>query len=307
MKVFNRWIAKVTDDIATKLVALSEKPLTDSTYLELCFTLQKLTRMYTSISNENLGNRIESLIKTCKQLANGENINSGWLNDQRYASHFSLTRTKTKKNVNPANVPRPKKVVKKIKAPDTFEKRIRCNMNPETNNRNELQKMIMRLHTNSANGGIGNYIDSLSGDDLLTAVSYKDAYGNNTIHIMALAAQNLIMDKILARLDAMNPEFVLAHINSPNDSDETPMTIAIKKGGYWKVMRVLQKYGGQIPSGRKEALQQFAINNGFSLTAKELSGCIENIETVSKDQTAEEIDFYFQTAMEKQVAIDANS
>ena len=48
------------------------------------------------------------------------------------------------------------------------------------------------------------------------------------------------------------------------------LTLAIKKGGFYKSMQKLLSYGAKIPCDRLETLQQFAVEQGFQRTAQAL-------------------------------------
>jgi len=296
--LFNKWVAKLIDGAASELMDLASQPQEgrgNPFDLHCALIEQRLDAMSLCTDKEHLQERIASLSQTVNDLRSGNAVNMGKLGDLRFGSQFAVVKKSTPQVAGYQPPPKPKPL--KIKAePEFTEHSIRYTRNPERGNRNALQRLIISHNSNRINGQIQKAIDSATLDDIL----HVDDDENNTIHLTALSGQNFIMEALLNKFPDVD-------VNKQNKDDETPMTIAIKQRGFWKVMKVLLKFGAEIPAGRKEALQKFAINSGFVVTGKMLSGVGESAKSVSKNQTPEEIEFFFETAMEKELEIDVES
>ena len=56
-----------------------------------------------------------------------------------------------------------------------------------------------------------------------------------------------------------------------NKYNETPITLAIKKRGFYDSLKLLTGVGGYIQPQRIEPLKQFCVNNGYVKTAQVIS------------------------------------
>jgi ankyrin repeat protein/uncharacterized protein YegL len=304
---FEKWVSKSIDTMASELMELVKVPIEEHTkpfHLHCAILQQRFDKMMTCSSKDELIERLTILSYQLKALRNGAKVNVGKIGDLRFGSQFKKIKVGPKKNVIMPRNPVQNKQLKIKAEPEYSEMAIRYSQNSENGNRNALQKFIIDYKSNKVTIIVKALIDSIPIETIL----HEDDYGNNVIHICALCGQNKILEAILQKFsDDQGKINDMIDINKKNKSNETPLTIAIKKQGFWKVMKVLIKEGAEIPDGRAKALEEFSINNGFVVTGKMLGGVGDSAKEVNHSMTSEYVEFLYEMAMENEIEINTNS
>jgi ankyrin repeat protein len=113
--------------------------------------------------------------------------------------------------------------------------------------------------------------EALFSQSNLADIQYTDVDGNNVVHLAAYCGQIDTLQTILNKYGSQ------LNLETENNDGETAMTLAIKKQGFHKTMAILHQQGAKIPSSRRKLLQQYALNNGYTITAKWLSSKFDGL------------------------------
>ena len=289
-------VSVIIDDISSELLELSkskEELSTDIFVLHCALVQKKISKMIKYTNNDDNLTRLDFIGSQVDLLREGLEINIGKVSDSRFASKFGTMPIADKPKNTIQNVPKQKVIKNK---PEYKERYVKYNRNNTGTNRNFIQEFITTYKSNKITYKVQDILDNLTIEDIL----YTDNNSNNTIHLASYCGQNLMLDSILDKFKDIN-------LNVTNEDNETPITLAIKKGGFWKVIKSLLKHGAEIPSDRVKGLEEYAINNDYVVTGKILGGISESGKTVNKDMATEYIEFLYETSVDKGIDINVYS
>ena len=270
---------------------ISTSTSADIKRLRLCFVQKKLENFLVSTSSEVLKIRINYLSEQADQLIQGASVNLGKLSDMRFTSQFggSITGTKTiQSNDAQSEV---KRIAQEARWKET---RLPCySCNNENKGRNPLQEAICSSLCNKVIPEIQQLLDQTS----IADIEHTDADGNNTIMLCAYCGQSEVLQYILDK-------YPNVELNHTNPDGESAMTIAIKKRGFWKIIKMLHKLDVGIPENRREALQEYAYDNEYKITGEFLANIGADFRTVNDKMTPEYIRFAYESAKSKGLQIN---
>lgn len=306
-RLFEKWLATLIDQLASELLTLSQqKGSLGNRVFDLHGALieQKVDAIRLKVHNEHSISRLEFLSQQVKSLRKGANIHEGKLSDLRFGSQFGAIKSSVPVNsfTAPISVPKPEA----IEAQPNYHKeyQVRYSHNNEGKNRNEIQEAIM-----TSSNWISSEIQSILDKLVLADVLHTDDDGNNTLHLAAYSGHSYVMEEVLKRFGTE------IDVNLENKDEESAVTLAIKRRGFWKTIKALLRFGGFVPKHRKKGLEEFAVNHGFLVTAKLLGNLdgenntelLKNAKSVTKSMTSDYIEFLYDTAMEKDIDIDVQT
>jgi len=295
--LFNKWISTLIDELASELLNLSlqrsGKEKKDCLVFDLHCSLiqQRVEAIILSTQDKILLDRLDFLEKQVNSLRKGLSVEIGKLSDIRFSSQFSTIVTKPKK-YKPNIITRPKPLLIKV----SKEYPVNYSRNNNGKDRNSLQSAITNNQFNTITPEITNQLELLTYDDVI----HHDIDGNTALTLAAFCGQSYTVEKILEKYPTLDVE-------TENNDNETAMTLAIKKRGFWKVMKVLMTVGAIIPSKRKKGLEEFAINHNFTITAQIIANTVDSSTDVNETMTSDYIMFLYEKAQNKELDIDVQS
>eukprot|EP01084_Bolivina_argentea_P002249 4157_1 len=312
IELFNKWILTLSDDLATQIYNLSNKYYTN--YSEYTFDLHcgliqqncEILQEIICIDNKSfisLFDRIEYLLNTIIALRDGLSINKGKIADMRFGSQFASGGSK--QMTSNKHCDRQEQLEEKYRQIDLFSEEKKNKIKREIlhkyvfdnkhKDRNKLQCMIMDMINDSE---ILKYINNLDNKITEKDILYCDSDGNNTLQLCCYSGKfnitKIILEKYSKYID----------LEYENADGETAMTLAIKKRGYYHTIRILLKYNCKIDPERSEALEQFAINNNYIITAKLIRDLRTNSSDPNKFMTSEYLIYLYEDAIENNKEID---
>jgi len=280
--VLERWLAKLTDQLASTVLEFSNGSFTPNIKELWCaLTNQKIETLMDITTESSLTERLTFLSQQVSALSNGELINVGKLSDLRFGSMFSdqvppLPQVQTV-------CPQPSKP--KLTQEAYNEQHLpRYNRNNKDSGRNDLQKAITSLECNKVPDNLKALIQNATMDDMM----HVDHDGNNTLHLTAYCGHSEVIRELIKRF----PDLPL---DTPNRQGETAVTIAIKKRGFHFTLGFLLDAGATLP--RRKSLQRFAVENDYTITAEIISGMGETSTTVDHSMKLSYVKFTYQRAM----------
>ena len=320
--IYNKWLAVVLDQLATELLELSKLskgPSDKARELHCSLILYKLEKLAGKCSDTD---RITFLTEQCNYLKNGGTMDINRLSDMRFSSRFtaSVVKSSGKPKTNPNNNYQPY-VAPKIKQEAEWPERnvyYTHNNNIKDLNRNELQRVIMQTgyenqllcndrknHTKTCNCAgqrklkqqIKQELDKCS----LADITYQDGDGNNAVMLAAYCGYYLTVKEILSKFDLTD------FINIINKDDETALTLAIKKQGYYKTMNLLLEQGALIPTKRLKGLQKYALSEGYKQTGEFLAAEGMDVTNADESMTPAYIQFMYSKAKKDNKKINKSS
>lgn len=267
--VLERWINNVIDNLGSELldniIPESNKLFKD---LRIALFEQKLLKL-SSNYNDYCEDRINYLKEQIKDVKAGNALNIGKLKDFRYGGLFndSVKPTKPKakvtRDINTYQQPTTKHLDDK---PYHEPPLVRYNRNNGcVNDRNKIQQEICDTVfdcEDKISPQLKEDINNASLDEL----QHVDEHGNNALMLAAYCGHSNIVSWILKKYN--EPSFV----NKVNNNDESALTLAIKKNGYYRTINLLLVDGNaSVPEKRVKSLERYAIENNFTETASLLN------------------------------------
>ena len=260
--IIEEWLRKFLDVMARELLDINKnRSLISKDLLKLQCVLF-LSRLKTIGSKIN-DNRVSYMKTQIELILSGGTINEGKIADMRFSSLFANEVIKPEKK-QPVFVE--KKLEKKLPMINIKENPVKYSFNNEGKERNKLQEKIMKTYPKRFLKETIDYVKSATDEDFL----HKDIDGNNSLHLAAYCGSDSIIGEIFNHF-ALKPEIIQELLIMENKYNETAITLAIKKRGYYDSLKLLTGAGGYIPTQRVEPLKQFCINNGYVKTAEVIS------------------------------------
>jgi len=290
--VFQRWLSKCTDDLASEILNLSQTGNSDKLKRLHCSILeQRANSILQKAHQEGVHKRIEFMLTQIQAIKAGTTIQLGKLSDLRFASLFANgSRTDqlraTSQIVNIRALP-PQEIPQLDMVP-AFEHplRKRYTRNNQGTNRTKLQEAIVNTKVNKLNPELEKLIEGSTLQDVSELV---DADGNNAIMLAAYCGHSEILSAIIRKHPGINLEL-------ENPQGETAVTLAVKKRGYHHTLAALLEAGANIP--RRKAIETFCICNGFVVTAQIIANYGESSLGVDTSMTAEYVRFVYERAIQ---------
>jgi len=302
--LFQQWIATLLDEMAAEILDLSKTPKNLVFDLHCALILQRLDAIRLK-SQVGQFERLDFLVQQVTALRKGSEVHVGKLSDARFSSQFAPVKsTSVHKSISAASPLAIQDTHNQTSDGLTYKREShlrRYSHNNVGKNRNAIQEAICALNCNKLSPVIEAMIDGLQQAD----ITHTDIDGNNTLHLAAYCGCSLILERILQKAVGVN-------INAANNDDETAITLAIKKQGFWKCIKMLVRHNAFITDDRLKALEAYAVDIGYVVTAKLLATLSNgnadmNCKQVDIKMTAEYIDFLYDTAIEKKIEFDVQS
>eukprot|EP01083_Nonionella_stella_P087119 242234_1 len=299
-KMFDQWLTSLIDGMATNIYNLANKQYKeyddDIFDLHCALIQQKFDTLQVSTKNKNLLNKIEYLASQVNKLRDGLNVNIGQISDQRFGSNFMNLKYGDRLRANELELRKQSQNEEK-KRELTEEVLIRYSYNHEGKNRSELQKSIMRSNDDEAM----NIINCTK--DINHELSHVDVDGNNALLTACYCGRFNVVQSLLDLYCKINH----FDINTcMNNAKETSITLAIKKMGYWRTIKVLLEHDAVVPYDRSEALEKYAMAHQYVITAKLIRDQRVSSIEINASMSAQYITFLFNQSIEmnKQKEID---
>lgn len=302
-RLFDKWLDTRVDLIANETLQLGEsKPTENILQLQCGVLLQKIEAITSVTKSDATLRNLLTIAEQVVSLSEGRSANLGKLADLSYSSRFGAV---MKTTVPDLFLPTATTRVPTIDNKNVWRE-MELRKYPRSNNgqgRNSLQEAIMNNDWNKITSEIVRCLEACTLDDL----THPDNDGNNALHLSAYCGQVGTTAAILKK----HPKFPL---DTTNVHDETPLTLAIKKRGFWLTIKELLNAGAGIPEGRKAALEQFCINHDFEQTASILSNLSEGSGSgsgsidvdVNMSMTPTYIEYVYSRAKTNQLPVDAH-
>ena len=295
--LLNRWLSILIDELASEILELSKRD--KATYgvnvFDLhCALLQQRIERIGQFVDANESERLEYLEKEVTSLRAGLAVNVGKLGDLRFSSRY-LSIEPAKPREKPVALPARSPVPAITKEKEYKELTVYYSRNNTDKKRNALQEAIANNLYNKITPEIQHLLDQATESD----INYTDVDGNNALMLSAYCGQSLTMKAIILRWPNINLE-------CENLMKETAMTLAIKARGFWKCVTELMEIGATIPSHRRKALEQFAIDHKFPTTAELISNSSDDAVTVHESMTPEYIGFVYNRCLKQNKPIDVD-
>jgi ankyrin repeat protein len=310
----DRWISVCIDELAVEVLRASESPR-DKVFDLWCALIQQKIEALTSSSANNKSNcdRLAFLAQQTRDLRRGNAINVGKLSDLRFGSQFS--QVGSQQQAAQLQAPRvasilPAQPVATIQnAPAFVERSVRYSHNGEHLNRNPLQNAIMSSNVFRMSSETEQEIAKIEQETKekkevgasSNALLEKDANGNTALHLASYCGQIDAVKRLVALCKDFTEDMLL------NKDGETPVTLAIKRRGFHRTLGILLDSGYKVPPARVKALQRFALEGGYKITAEILSGLTEDTSVADESMTAEYVRFTFNRLVENKKEINLES
>lgn len=301
-----QFLAKKTDTIATDLLALARDQPAGRLLKLRCDLLRQRTREISILhaqpsDKDPLAVRLAFLNSQIDALSAGQQVSQGRLCDLQYASLFSPPKDSSAKLVRPTHIPATRHsqaaaaAAAALDCRPAFERPLkRYSRNSDhDNSRNELMRAICSTQTPAQAQA---HIASMEAAVTAEMLTHTDNDGNNSLMLAAFCGHELFVRWILQQNKRLGRPLDLG---LANDDGETAVTLCIKKRGFHRTLGLLLDAGACIPGLRRRALERFAIENGFRLTANIIARAAVDL-TVDVDDTmdASYIRFTFERACE---------
>lgn len=289
VKKFDTWLSLQIDQFASQLLTIVNDKISSYNIqvLKLCLLDQKINKLTTCTSNENLLTRLQFLSQQITDTQNGVVINVGKLADSRFASRFEnqIVNKKSDVKIIIGNT-NPQLQIEDEKKLYHEKDLIHISHNNAKKLRNRLQECIMDNNKNNDDN-----FDSILSTATKEDIMYQDIDGNNAIHLAAYCGQVSYLNTIFEKFSDID-------VNVKNNAKEYAITLAIKKRGYHKTMGILLSYGAIIPKRRIKALGKYAYNCGYQITSTYLSNLdiTQNPDEIDDEMSVEYIIFMYEKA-----------
>eukprot|EP01083_Nonionella_stella_P182434 656511_1 len=309
VKLFSQWMLRLTDDLATQIYHLSNKHYAQ--YDEFTFDLhcaliqQNCEALQETLSMDSkaflsLQDKIEYLLNSITALRDGLSINMGRISDLRFGSQFESASRQATSNKHCDRMEQLEEKHRQIgllgEEDDEKRKPEILHKYPFENthqNRNKLQEMIMNMVNDKE------IVEYLAKEVTQKDILHCDVDGNNTLCLCCYVGKFNVVNEILAQYHQ------IIDIEHTNRDEETALTLAIKKRGYYHTIRILLKYSAKIDPDRSEALEQFAMDRKYIITAKLIRDLRTNSSDPNKFMSAEYLVYLYDDAMSTNKEIDA--
>ena len=256
--LFHAWCAKCIDDLATELLELSKQDKVAygvQVYeLHIALLQQKCAALIRANSDVVNAERLTFLKSQLQVLKAGLEVHAGKLADLRFASQYAALPSSERKPVAIAHANNTTLAVEQVSEAEHKERVVYYNRNNKDKGRNSLQEVIMSTQKLIK----GDMLDKLLASCTDTDLQHVDADGNNTLLLACYCGQYPLLEQLLLKFKL--------DVNVCNKG-ETPLTLAIKTHGFFRCVQLLVQHHASLPNGRGKALEQFAIDHGYTRTA----------------------------------------
>lgn len=302
-RLFDKWISQLIDDLAAEILEMTQKVNPSQNVFKVHCELitQKINAIKSSIDGQSdvtLTQRLELIEQEFNSVKTGKAVNKGKLGDLRFGGQYVASEKKE------IQIPMPKIIDNKPIIKFKREMPVYYSRNNTDKNRNALQQAII----NCTRDELTEDIEKKLNNDL----SHTDIDGNDTLMLAAYTGHSTCVKEIL-ELDASN-------LNHKNKDNETALTLAIKKNGFYKTIELLAKFGATIPKDRRQGLEQFCIENKFTETLDRMTNCEDEVDREEKSvstktndsildesMTNDTIKFMYDRALKNKLKIDIES
>lgn len=288
--VRQKWVGRLIDQLASQLLELSQRVFDPSVprlaELYLGVVLQKLDLLSPLVTSQMGDNatRLQLLRDQAMALSRGQRVNVGVLSDARFGSQFSGTCSPSSTvSHETSRLPAPTTVkTEKLKDTPAWEERrvFYSRANHPDRRRNPLLRVIVEYqkpHSRDLPAELINQINQATYDEIVSDV---DREGNNALHLAAYCGHSKILQALLSRLRELKPTSSLAPIlTQKNVEGETAVTLAIKKRGFHVSLEILEDHGGGIPAHRRRHLEEFAWDDDYPRTVRQMNMMPDEIES----------------------------
>ena len=292
--IFTLWLAKCIDDVASELLELGKQDKVKyglRTFDLHAALLQQKCRAMLRVNDDNTNReRLQFLLSQIEALRAGLDIHLGKVADLRFGSQYAaisnikVTPQVTHKNVDP--------VITQVKVAEHKEPVVYYSRNNKDKKRNELQCAIVDAYRLLKVDEIKALLARCTQAD----IDHIDTDGNDTLMLACYCGQYLLVKQLLAQFKVN-----LTYVNNA----ETAMTLAIKKQGFWQCVKVLLEASAEIPKDRIKALEQFAIDHGFSKTAAFIANFTGSVNTdINDSMSPEYIMFTYERMLQQKLPLD---
>jgi ankyrin repeat protein len=314
--LFAKWLGHLTDQLAVEVMSIVErKSELDSQphvlRLHTALIKQRINKMKCASNNVQTNSKLDFIYKQVEALSSGRyaSIDMNKLSDLRFGSIYDSVEHVSAKSGTISSRPQHHSAYtheideqKQIAAvPEWTERRVRYSLNNTGRTRNPLQEAISS-GWNILTDEIRELIDAEA--TTMEDILFKDIDGNNTLHLLCYCGHSDILKYILTD-SKFATEITKETLEIENADGETPLTLAIKKRGFWKLMQLLFNKGTTIPSKRKKALEKYAIAEGYIKTADILRCMGDDPTEVNDTMPAEFIQFQYDKVTEGGMEFDA--
>ena len=289
-RINQQWLSVLVDDLAAEILELSA--VTERAFsfaLRIALLRQRTAAISSKLDSQGpVRERFTTIISNLDAMRQGSTINMGRLGDLRFGQHYQAVKPV------PSEIPEHRELSPQIPIMKARREACmfysRCNTNKK---RSQLESLIADSQWDFLTNEIQSCITSEN-------VTHLDADGNTALMLAAYCGHSTICQAII---DFCNQNGI-EHIDSVNKSDhESAVTMAIKKRGFYRTLRVLLKAGHSIPISRCISLTNYCLEMGYTVTAD----CIAASGTEcsfdrSMSETALRMNYH--KASEQQIKID---
>lgn len=252
---YKKWISTLVDDLATKVLQLSEK----GDLSEVCRqTHAQLLLKYLSDLEKACPEyiiRTEFMREQITGWLAGQALSLGKLGDLQYSTLFGAPKpgSLTKRAIVGTQVTLPAitNTAAVMEQPLKYYSRVNTGQG-----RNTLQEYIC--------DAVSRKLAKLPQMTTLADLIYTDNDGNNAIMLAAYCGHSLLLEGLLKLHRDVSPEL----LNKANNDGETATTLCIKKSGYHDSLMVLIGAGASIPTVRMKGLERYCFDRGYLKTVK---------------------------------------
>jgi len=280
-----KFSSHLIDIVAGKILSLSKEHVhNDYRRIVSVFYTKYLSQLNELSSIDS--DRIVFLTNQLKVLASGGKIDDARVSDMRFSSLFSNT------------------IVAKIPITNGNGNKI-GNMNVPLYRENVLEYNVYTFGTpliESISSGNKTFISSAEIQSLLdktdnprNAILQTNSRQVNALMALASAGHYEAIEYVLKYLTSED-------VNKADEFGETALTLAVKKRGYDKTLKLLINSGAKIPHGRRTSILRWAYDNNYCRTVKILNTIPDEddaVYEVSDDMSPEFIREQFAKAKAK--------
>jgi len=286
-ETLHHYLTYQTDQLTQELLDMPEDMNSEVKQLKILVFRKKLKTLRQENVDEELESRLSYLSEQVHILEKGKALDLNRLNDLRFSSLFGKDKKEVVESKSSADHIQSTYADQKLLGEQPYmEPPLKTySRNNEGKNRNTLQEAICTLNTNCLTPTIQTLIQHATEEDLW----HEDVDGNNTQHLVCYCGHSNVVKALMSKFPDVS-------WTKPNRDEETPVTLSIKKRGFFLTLGLLLDQGVTIP--RVKPMERFCLDQGWVRTAKIVSKFGDGSLNVDISMSWDTVNFVYERALQ---------